>query len=134
LGTNTVIIVTLIATAAISLGASVQLDFTQTDTDRFDHVKTAVAGQPSACGVALEAATVAGERIRVQVYGPLAAGIATATAATAGNVNLAVNTTDGTLTTKVAADVMPTLAMSLAAEAGGEIECFLLDPMGLRLR
>lgn len=132
IGEPKVIVVSLVARAAFALGRFVQLDLTQaTFADRFSSVVEAVQDNPHVCGVALDAALAAGDVVRVQVQGPLATGTARMTNGVTIGQPVVVNTTDGTGSLQVAADVLPTVAVALDTSAGATGGIYLLNPMKL---
>lgn len=127
-------VITMIATGTITALDAVQLDNSQTGDYRFSGVKqaaTAAAGNPFACGVALNSA-VAGESVRVQVLGPLSN--VNSVGLSAGSMCV-VDAVAGRVEVAVAADhTCKPLAVALGATSSNLTELYLLDPMGLTSR
>lgn len=129
LGTPPVCVITMIASGTVTVGETVMLAFSESGDDRFSQVKTAVQDVGPHCGVALNTAAD-GEEVRVQVSGKLLSTALAETDVTA-SADLVCNTTDGKLGLKVAADLLPTLAIALADDVAGVVDVYLYDPLGL---
>jgi hypothetical protein len=110
---------TFLSGAAITSGDWVMFDTTQSGVNKVLTVVQATngaTGQPLTVGVALNAATASGQKVKVCIAGYCAtANVANAVAA--AGVSLSINTTAGRGTAYVAADTAPICGVSLAAAA-----------------
>lgn len=106
---------TYIAGAAITALDWVQLDYANQsaigDADVVIQAAVVSTGQPAAIGVALDAATAAGDRIRVQVAGYIAA---CNHSASAGESLVAAGTTAGRAEAYAASDLAPIVGFATA--------------------
>ena len=119
---------TFIASAAITAGDWVEFDTAQTGASKVLVVKQATAngqGNPLVCGVALTAATVAGQTVDVVVGGYVAsANVANAVAA--AGVALTVEAAGaGQAVALTAADTGPACGVSLSAPVANKAEVWV---------
>ncbi|CAB5223716.1 hypothetical protein UFOVP390_5 [uncultured Caudovirales phage] len=114
---------TFIAGAAITAGDWVQFDTSATDAGRVLTVIQAgagfAAGNPLVCGVALTAATVAGQTVDVVVAGYAELANVAAAVAAAGVALVVDNTAAGRAVAIAAADTAPACGVSLEAAGVG---------------
>ncbi len=109
------VVVTMLAGGAIVAKQTVALDTSQTDADMAEYVVQAPTSSPYAVGIALEAATGAGESIRVALAGFVEDAVVDNV--TAGDLLVLDAASAGTLQTYVNTDTNPQFAVALESHA-----------------
>ena len=120
---------TFLSGAAITALDWVQMDTSKTDSDRVLYAiqaDTSIAtGNPLVCGVALDAATAAGQKVRVVVRGYVE-GANVASAVAAAGIALVVDATAaGRAVAIVAADTCSPCGVTLEASSSNKADVFV---------